>query len=121
MVQEDMRYDQPDYIHRVLGNLIFLRFIVRSHHRVEHATASECCVLNVFVECGRRTQQCPALLVPQSYGLVKGETHPKTHRTLILIAKVLQNLANKNEFSGKEQFMEVMNGFISRNIGKVAC
>jgi hypothetical protein len=65
------------------------------------------------------TQQCPALLVPQSYGLAKGETHPKTHRTLILIAKVLQNLANKNEFSGKEQFMEVMNGFIERNVGKV--
>jgi hypothetical protein len=29
MVYEDMRYDHPDYIHRVLGNLIFLRFIVR--------------------------------------------------------------------------------------------
>jgi hypothetical protein len=63
--------------------------------------------------------QCPALLVPQTYGLVKGEVHPKTHRTLILIAKVLQNLANKNDFSGKEEFMEVMNGFIERNVGKV--
>ena len=29
MLYEDMRYDHPDYIHRVLGNLIFLRFIVR--------------------------------------------------------------------------------------------
>jgi hypothetical protein len=63
--------------------------------------------------------QCPALLVPQTYGLVKGEVHPKTHRTLILIAKVLQNLANKNDFSGKEEFMESMNGFIHRNITKV--
>jgi hypothetical protein len=28
-----MRYDHPDYIHRVLGNLIFLRFIVRRRTR----------------------------------------------------------------------------------------
>ena len=32
MLYEDMRYDHPDYIHRVLGNLIFLRFIVRYTH-----------------------------------------------------------------------------------------
>ena len=63
--------------------------------------------------------QCPALLVPQTYGLVKEQTHPQTHRTLILITKVLQNLASKNEFSDKEVFMEAMNGFIKRNIGKV--
>jgi hypothetical protein len=66
-----------------------------------------------------RIAQCPSLLVPQTYGLVKEHTHAKTHRTLILIAKVLQNLANKNDFSGKEEFMEVMNGFIERNVGKV--
>ncbi len=57
--------------------------------------------------------------MPQNYGLAKEHTHAKTHRTLILIAKVLQNLANKNDFSGKEEFMEVMNGFIERNVGKV--
>ena len=32
MLYEDMRYDHPDYIHRVPGNLIFLRFIVRYTH-----------------------------------------------------------------------------------------
>jgi hypothetical protein len=63
--------------------------------------------------------QCPALLVPQTYGLVKEQTHPQTHRTLILITKVLQNLASKNEFSDKEVFMEAMNGFIKRNVSKV--
>jgi len=63
--------------------------------------------------------QCPALLVPQNYGLVKDQTHAKTHRALILIAKVLQNLASKNTFLGKEVFMESMNGFINRNIKKV--
>jgi hypothetical protein len=57
--------------------------------------------------------------VPQNYGLVKEHTHARTHRTLILIAKVLQNLANKNDFSGKEEFMESMNGFVQRNISKV--
>jgi hypothetical protein len=57
--------------------------------------------------------------VPQNYGLVKEHTHARTHRTLILIAKVLQNLANKNDFSGKEDFMESMNGFIHRNVTKV--
>jgi hypothetical protein len=41
MLYEDMRYDHPDYIHRVLGNLIFLRFIVRCR-RPTHVCGGVC-------------------------------------------------------------------------------
>jgi hypothetical protein len=41
MLYEDMRYDHPDYVHRVLGNLIFLRFIVCLFATPLHFTCSE--------------------------------------------------------------------------------
>jgi Ras GTPase-activating protein 1 len=36
-------------------------------------------------------------------------------RSLIMIAKCLQNLANLVEFGGKEPYMEVVNPFILKN------
>lgn len=36
-------------------------------------------------------------------------------RSLIMVAKCLQNLANLVEFGGKEQYMEVVNPFILKN------
>ncbi|TID26799.1 hypothetical protein E6O75_ATG01292 [Venturia nashicola] len=72
---------------------------------------------------------CPAILNPKLFGLLKGMSgfrevekkmltkpdHPKTNarRTLTLIAKSLQGLANLNTFGSKEQWMEPMNTFLS--------
>lgn len=36
-------------------------------------------------------------------------------RSLIMVAKCLQNLANLVEFGGKEPYMEVVNPFILKN------
>lgn len=41
--------------------------------------------------------------------------HQTAARSLIMIAKCLQNLANLVEFGGKEQYMEVVNPFILKN------
>merc|ERR1712146_265498 len=52
---------------------------------------------------------------PQAYGLFSEAPRPQCQRQLVLISKVLQNLANGVEFGKKEEFMQVMNDFIRTN------
>ncbi|TVY92044.1 Inhibitory regulator protein, partial [Lachnellula willkommii] len=56
---------------------------------------------------------CPALLNPKLFGLLPDHPQPKAQRTLTLIAKSLQALANLSTFGSKEQWMEPMNRFLS--------
>jgi len=58
---------------------------------------------------------CPAVTTPESYGLVAKPPQDISRRTLVLVAKVLQNLANGVMFGGKEEFMTPMNKFIEGN------
>ncbi|XP_058821414.1 ras GTPase-activating protein 1 isoform X2 [Topomyia yanbarensis] len=58
---------------------------------------------------------CPALLNPRQFSLVGETPHQMATRTLIMVAKCLQNLANLVEFGGKEPYMEVVNPFILKN------
>lgn len=58
---------------------------------------------------------CPSLLNPRQFGLVSETPPPAATRSLIMVAKCLQNLANLVEFGGKEQYMEVVNPFILKN------
>ncbi|KAF3940894.1 Neurofibromin [Dactylella cylindrospora] len=55
---------------------------------------------------------CPAVLNPKLFGILKD--HPGTHaqRTLTLIAKSLQGLANMTTFGVKEPWFEPMNEFL---------
>ncbi|GMF69342.1 unnamed protein product [Aspergillus oryzae] len=52
---------------------------------------------------------CPAILNPKLFGLLKAQ------RTLTLIAKALQGLANMTTFGSKEPWMEPMNKFLVGN------
>jgi len=80
----------PDMKQLVIGGFLFLRFI------------------------------CPAVVTPHRYGLAKSAPSPKAGRTLVLISKLLQNLANGVEFDGtKEEYMKRMNRIITRNIDSV--
>lgn len=56
----------------------------------------------------------PAIVTPSTYMLV--DTHPNetTRRTLTLIAKMLQNLANKPTYA-KEPYMEYLSPFVTKN------
>ncbi|QDS70713.1 hypothetical protein FKW77_002674 [Venturia effusa] len=56
---------------------------------------------------------CPAILNPKLFGLLKDHPKANARRTLTLIAKSLQGLANLNTFGSKEQWMEPMNTFLS--------
>ncbi|AFR94186.1 IQ domain-containing protein containing GTPase activating protein [Cryptococcus neoformans C23] len=56
----------------------------------------------------------PAIVTPQAYMLVDGVPAKYPRRTLTLIAKMLQNLANKPSYA-KEQYMMSLNPFVENN------
>ncbi|XP_040572741.1 ras GTPase-activating protein 1 isoform X2 [Lepeophtheirus salmonis] len=58
---------------------------------------------------------CPAILNPRLFNLLSESPPPAANRSLIMIAKCLQNLANLVEFGIKECYMEVVNPFIIKN------
>ena len=69
---------------------------------------------------------CPALLAPHCYALLMTPDRrrpvvpgARLQRQLVLLGKVLQNLANGVLFGKKEPFMARMNQFITRNLDTV--
>lgn len=70
-----------------LGGLVFLRFI------------------------------CPALVLPHKMHLTPDDAAPsKTlQRTLVLVAKLFQSLANNTEYGAREDYMMPFNAFLTRN------
>lgn len=58
---------------------------------------------------------CPAILNPRHFSLISETPSHNASRSLIMVAKCLQNLANLVEFGGKEPYMEVVNPFILKN------
>ncbi|KAI1876232.1 uncharacterized protein JN550_001728 [Neoarthrinium moseri] len=56
---------------------------------------------------------CPAILNPKLFGLLRDNPRPRAQRTLTLIAKGLQALANLSTFGKKESWMEPMNRFLN--------
>jgi hypothetical protein len=55
---------------------------------------------------------CPSIVSPEGFGILDRVISQKERRPLILISKVLQNLANETAF--KEEYMEVMNDWMAR-------
>lgn len=56
---------------------------------------------------------CPAILNPKLFGLLRDFPRDKAQRTLTLIAKGLQGLANLASIGKKEPWMEPMNRFLA--------
>ncbi|KAJ3412391.1 glyceraldehyde-3-phosphate dehydrogenase 1 [Chytridiales sp. JEL 0842] len=56
----------------------------------------------------------PAIVTPQAYMLVDGNPAKNPRRTLTLVAKLLQNLANKPSYA-KEAYMMALNPFVENN------
>eukprot|EP01112_Ceratiomyxa_fruticulosa_P013951 TRINITY_DN3958_c0_g1_i1.p1 TRINITY_DN3958_c0_g1~~TRINITY_DN3958_c0_g1_i1.p1 ORF type:complete len:612 (+),score=150.03 TRINITY_DN3958_c0_g1_i1:172-2007(+) len=86
IAQEEVSQRFPDMKQKVVGGFFFLRFL------------------------------CPSMVTPEGYGLIEEVPSPKARRSLILVSKILQNLANQVEFGNKEEYMCIMNGFITGNM-----
>lgn len=76
-------------IYKGLGGLFFLRFV------------------------------CPALTAPHVYGLLQAPPNDSTQRQLVLIAKVIQSIANMQTQTQKEEYMEKMSLFINKSIPRI--
>jgi neurofibromin 1 len=63
---------------------------------------------------------CPAIVAPDAEGLISSTPSKEMRRGLLLIAKVVQNLANNVLFGAKEPYMFPLNDFLSQNIYSVA-
>jgi len=59
---------------------------------------------------------CPAIAAPNAYGLLPEPPSASVQRQLVLLSKILQNLANGLRFGKKEEFMMKLNDFIDSNI-----
>ncbi|GAA5828917.1 hypothetical protein JCM11251_005917 [Rhodosporidiobolus azoricus] len=57
----------------------------------------------------------PAVLNPKLFFIVSAAPDPRSQRTLTLVAKTLQGLANFSSFGQKEPFMLPMNPFVQEN------
>lgn len=58
---------------------------------------------------------CPGILNPYLFGIMDDHPDETSKRTLTLVAKTLQNLANLVEFGEKESYMVFLNPFIIDN------
>jgi GTPase-activator protein for Ras-like GTPase len=69
----------PDALHSAIGGLLFLRFF------------------------------CPAIVSPESFGLLRKHIRPELRRLAILVSKVLQSLSNRSPL--KESYLQFTAAF----------
>jgi neurofibromin 1 len=82
------RFNSNEAVYKALGGFLFLRFI------------------------------CPAITAPGVYGILEQNPSPKLQRQLVLVAKVIQNVANMSKVT-KESFMDELAVFRDKNIPKI--
>ncbi|KAF8078622.1 GTPase activating protein [Lyophyllum atratum] len=110
-----VRSECPQEMRRLFETI---RTLVETRYRPEHASqesirelpwqsVSAFCFLRFIV---------PAILHPHLFGLCPGLPSPPVQRSLTLIAKVIQSLANLNSSQQKEEFMRGLKDFLTDSI-----
>lgn len=61
----------------------------------------------------------PAITAPDGFGVISPPLTPATRRAMVLVAKLIQNLANLVEFGAKEPYLTPLNHFIVDNKAKM--
>lgn len=84
----------------------------------KHPTASEAAMASLIGAFFFLRFINPAIVTPQAYMLVDKLPANKSRRTLTLIAKILQNLANKPSYA-KEPYMSSLASFIESNKSRI--
>lgn len=62
---------------------------------------------------------CPAIVTPDAEGLTEEPPTKEMRRGLLLIAKIIQNLANNVLFGSKENYMFPLNDFLTKHIYRI--
>lgn len=88
-IWESVEDRYPESRHSAVGSFIFLRFF------------------------------CPSIVAPDNIDLEIPADSRDLRRGLLLITKVIQNLANNIVFGNKEPHMKVLNPFLGENIRQV--
>ncbi|CAJ0768097.1 18860_t:CDS:2 [Entrophospora sp. SA101] len=92
----------------------FLTTIIQSIDQRKYPDATEFAICSLIGGFFFLRFVNPAIVTPQAYMLVDGIPGNHPRRTLTLIAKMLQNLANKPTYS-KEEYMIMINSFVEHN------
>ncbi|ORX78226.1 Rho GTPase activation protein [Basidiobolus meristosporus CBS 931.73] len=88
-----------------------LRAIIQAKYSEQNQSVRYTCVSGfIFLRLF-----CPALLNPKQFQLVKEQPDARTRRTLTLLAKTTQSLANLSDCNPKEPYMAQMNEFVRQN------
>ena len=61
----------------------------------------------------------PTLVAPDSENLCKPISNPRIRRALLLVTKIVQNLANDIVFRQKEPYLMIMNDFLTEHINQM--
>ena len=62
---------------------------------------------------------CPIVVKPVEYKILEGSVSTEKVQDLIMVAKVLQTLANFQKFGSKEEAMTALNPFLEKNVSKI--
>ncbi|KAG9343501.1 hypothetical protein JZ751_013667 [Albula glossodonta] len=100
-IEEYLKLVGQKYLHDALGE--FIRALYESDENCEVDPSNASLFLRFL---------CPAIMSPSLFSLMQEYPDDRTSRTLTLIAKVIQNLANFAKFGNKEEYMAFMNDFL---------